>query len=165
MIVFLLRFWKPLALVLLVSLAFVGGVTYLHHITTEAFNRGFAQARAEDEAQAQKVLAQNEAKVAQAEHIHDEEINGLRAYQLGHPLPQLRLCNKPAGNPQLPATPGNGSGVAAPTEAQPIQPMPGRDSESGSERDASLTRLLQLLAGRADLLSAQARELQKRVQE
>jgi hypothetical protein len=99
------------------------------------------------------------AKQAQeASHAHDQELADLRYYRVTHPV-HIRVCHDT--HDSIPGVPGssaaNGGNAGSSPPRGGVQPVLAGDNGSDD-----LGPMLELLAGRADKLSAQLREFQKR---
>ena len=94
----------------------------------------------------------------EASHAHDKELADLRYYRVTHPI-HVRVCHDTHGSvPGLPATgSANGSNAGAGPASGDVQPV--LTGDNGGE---DIGPLLDLLANRADQVSAQLREFQKR---
>jgi hypothetical protein len=141
-----------------ISALLAGGV-YLHH---EIYESGVKAEVAKVEKQAAKETAALQVKATAAEHSHDAEIADLQAYRTAHPEQSVQLCLNTAApvRPEISAESGaSGAGSAA----SGIQQVPARDSGSGQGRAGpDIGGMLELLAARADQVSAQVREFQAR---
>ncbi len=94
-----------------------------------------------------------EKRVIETDHSHDQELTDLRAYRAAHPVEPLRLC-QPASVPiAAPRQPSAASGDVQQVSAgdRDVRPAGGPD----------ISRLLDLLAGRADEVSATLRRRQE----
>lgn len=106
------------------------------------------------ETKVQKQIVQVEKRVIETDHTHDQELADLRAYRAANPN-SVRLCV--AGN-NLSARPAEGQPGAAAGTVQPVSPG---DSSSGTEQGPDIFPLLDLLAARADEVSALLRRRQE----
>lgn len=95
-------------------------------------------------------------KADEAEHAHDKEIADLRLYRATHPV-HVGVCHATGNSqPSVPSPAGSDSGHAgASSTTGDVQPVPAGDS---GEQD--IGGLLDILAGKADAVSAQLREYQ-----
>lgn len=93
-----------------------------------------------------------------AEHTHDQEIADLRLYRATHPV-HVGVCHAAGNNqPSVPSTAPPNDGNASPSPSSgDVLPVPAGDS---GEQD--IGGLLDVLAGKADAVSAQLREYQSR---
>jgi hypothetical protein len=96
----------------------------------------------------------------QAEHAHDEELTQLRTYRNSQPLHGSLRINCPASLPSA-AGAHNGDDEAR-SAAAAIQSLPARSAGSSGPGSADVLHLLDILAGRADTVSATLREYQLR---
>ena len=140
---------------------------YHHHVYVEGIH---AQQVADQRASA-KVVAQARAETkaaqAQANAAHDaylQEISHEALTAARHPLPAVRLClDAYAGGPSVPeagaAHPGNASGS---TPSGRVSQVPGANRPVRPRTGPDIAGLLELLAGRADQVSAVLREYQAR---
>lgn len=145
----------------LVALGLVGGSVWLWH--HETYESGVAAEVAKVQVQTAKDTAALTAKANTAEHAHDQELSTLAAYRDAHPEQPVRLCLSPnAARVQAAPAQSFGSGPIAPTSG--IQPVPEGDSGVRTGAGPDISGLLEALAARADEVTAQARELQGRVQ-
>lgn len=97
-----------------------------------------------------------------ANKARDEEIKGLRDYRDTHPL-HGGLCLKPSAAAAVPAAAGTISGYGSSiTSPGDLLSLPEGGTGSGGQPEADVRHLLDVLAGRADLLSATLREYQAR---
>lgn len=148
---FLLKYRKDLAYVFAI-LALLGVFfwyrTHLINIGEDRILQANAKAVA-----AQKAVDTTILKEAQS--AHERELQNLNTAAAIKPLPPVRLCVVTSGGlPEkgLPTNPGaSGGGVPQ---------VPSGDSQVRSDGGADISGLLDLLAQRADKLSADARELQ-----
>ena len=143
----------------LIALALVGGAILLWH--HETFEAGVKQEVARVELQNAKTTATLTAKANTAETLHADENKDLDAFRSAHPIEPVRLC-VPTPSLQTPAIIKVSSSAVA-TGAD-VQPVPAGDSGVRQEPGRDISELLDLLAGRADKVTAQARELQGRDQ-
>lgn len=92
-----------------------------------------------------------------AEHAHDQEIADLRLYRATHPV-HVGVCHAAGNNqPSVPSTAGSNSGNASPgSSSGDVLQVPAGDSLGISD----IGPLLDILAGKADAVSAQLREYQ-----
>lgn len=97
---------------------------------------------------------QVEKRVVETDHSHDQELADLRAYRDAHPLTAVRLCNPP----RLPERPAE---RLQSTHGGDVQPLPSGDSSLRAEPGPDISGLLELLAGRADEVSADLRRRQE----
>lgn len=147
--------------------AIMGLVAWWHHATFEA---GIKHQKAEDdEATASLVHAAEvqtdfyKARAERAEGAHAQETIDNDRYRAANPL-HGGLCQPAYGwqghLPDVTATHAGNAG-ASPGPAA-IQPVPAGDTESGGRANPDIRHLLDLLAGRADEVSATLREFQAR---
>ncbi len=159
---------SELVLIGIVAAGAVGAFwLYHHHVYVEGIH---AQQVADQRASA-KVVAQARAETkaaqAQANAAHDaylQEISHEAIAAARHPLPAVRLClDAHRGGFSLPEAgatyPGN---AGASTAAGGVPALPGADHPVRSRRGPDISGLLELLAGRADQVSAVLREYQAR---
>ena len=94
-----------------------------------------------------------EKRVIETDHSHDEELAVLRAYRDAHPVQPVRLCQSAPVPSAAPRQPGAASGdiLTVPSGGAGVRPEPGPD----------ISRLLEILAGRADEVSAELRRRQE----
>jgi hypothetical protein len=135
--------------------------TYTHHERALGAARIIAaDAAALDKAQhiADLQTAALKQKAEDASHAHDQELADLRSYRASHPV-HARVCGAASHSvPGVPATGGSDPGHAGTSPPSGgVQPVSAGDNGSDD-----LGPMLELLAGRADKLSAQLREYQKR---
>ena len=160
----------PQWLLELIAIAAVaGGIWYWQHAR---FEQGIATQQAADAAQRQQLEADTIKKTAElqtkatlAEQAYDKERNDNAAYIGGHPIQPVRLCIAADNSrPIVPAAGASHSGNESPRSgAAAIQPLPSGDSGGGSRAAApDIGNLLELLAARADDVSASLREFQNR---
>lgn len=97
-----------------------------------------------------KQQAEAEHQVIVTDHSHDQELSDLRQYRATHPLNPFRV-------PVCPVTAGASGGRPSPAPGD-VLPLPTRDSDVSSGPDVS--GLLDLLAARADEVSAALRRRQ-----
>jgi hypothetical protein len=109
------------------------------------------------QAAAQKETDRLQAKANEAEHSHDQELMDLRAYRDSNPV-HVGVCNHTDSKPVLPvSSPSDTRNAGGSTPSGDVQPVPAGDSKS-----ADIGPMLDLLAGKADAVSAELREFQKR---
>ena len=140
---------------------------YHHHVYVEGIH---AQQVADQRASA-KVVAQARAKTKAAQAAADaahtaylQEMSHEALTAARHPLPAVRLClDAYAGGPGAPeagaAHPGNAGPSAA---AGRVSQVPGANRPVRPRTGPDIAGLLELLAGRADQVSAVLREYQAR---
>ncbi len=112
-----------------------------------------------DEAKLETARAQGRAQAA--DKAAQGERDALKDFVAANPLHGnlASLCRKPAGVPSAaPTNPGNATAGTAPAN---VQPLPSGDFDGHSGEPDQL-HLLDLLARRGDLVSAQVREWQAR---
>jgi hypothetical protein len=140
--------------------AIIGTAIWWHHTTYQA---GYKAATAKYEQLYQAAKDQADAETARlrenahnAEVAHAQEISDLRAYRLAHPV-VVRLCGKPSGGgvPQAGTAVAGNDGTG--TASGDVLEVPAGDSGG---RD--IGGMLDLLAGKADAVSAELREYQAR---
>lgn len=146
-----LRFWKPLACVVVILLAWLA----VHHFGATRFSAGYQQATSEDakalsdwQIKYDAIVAQDQARLQLARRSHELEIAQL-AVAARKPLPSVRLCSdtRLAGPVSAPTVISGGADPAAGLLPGDFVVHP------------DLTPALDLLVQRADKLSADAREL------
>lgn len=94
-----------------------------------------------------------EKRVIETDHSHDQELADLRAYRAAHLLQPLRLCQPasvPIAPPRQPSA-ARGDVLEVSTRDSGLRPEPGPD----------ISGMLDLLAGRADGVSATLRRRQE----
>jgi hypothetical protein len=126
-----------------------------------AHERGIGKAH-EVAVLAAQAAAQTKAAQAQAdaaEHSHDSELTALAAYRDAHPDSAVQLCNAATSVPAAHSA-GSGNSTAG-TTAGNVQSVPAGDSGVRPGAGPDIGGLLDLLAGRADEVSAQLRVYQK----
>lgn len=99
-----------------------------------------------------KQQVQVEKRVIETDHSHDQELSDLRAYRDSHPELPVRLCvpsRVPAAPPRQPSAAGSD-----------VQPVPAGDYGVREEPGPDISGLLDLLAFRADQVSAGLRRRQ-----
>ena len=140
---------------------------YHHHVYVEGIH---AQQVADQRASAKlvaKARAETKAAQAQANAAHDaylQEVSHEAIAAARHPLPAVRLCinahDSGSGLSQASSShPGN-AGASAATGG--VSALPGANHPVRSRRGPDISGLLELLAGRADQVSAVLREYQAR---
>ncbi len=140
---------------------------YHHHVYVEGIH---AQQVADQKASAKaiaKARAETKAAEATAQAAHDAYLNEVAHEQVlaaRHPLPAVRLCLDAYGSGSSvsqtgTAHAGNASSSAA---ARGVPQMPGTNHPVRARRGPDISRLLELLANRADQVSAVLREYQAR---
>jgi len=139
----------------LVSGAIGGG---LHHI----YSNGKKAELAIVTAAAAKDHQAQVAKATTAEHTHDTELAELQHFRDTHPEQPVRLCLSPAVRPAA------GSSVAGVASGRPsagsVQPVPAGNSGGGAGGvGPDIGGMLEALAGAADRVSAERRELKARL--
>jgi hypothetical protein len=153
----------------LIAVILAGGTWYHHKLITE----GVADQLAADtvasdrlQAEAAKQTADLQARATAAEQAYDKEQNDDAAYRSAHPIQPVRLClgAPQTGGRSVPqagaAVAGNASPGAAATN---VPNLPGANSGSGGGASGpDISAMLQLLAARADNVSAVLREYQTR---
>lgn len=134
----------------------VGGVAaYEHHkIYTEGVTAALAKQKASNDADT-KVL---QAKADAAEHAHDSELSELQHYRDTHAVTSVSLCLDPINDLQASAAVSVSGGTV--TTAPGLQSVPAGDSGVRKVAGPDIGGMLEALAGRADQVTAQARELQ-----
>ena len=140
---------------------------YHHHVFVEGIHAQQvadqrASAKVVAEARAETKAAQAAADAAHAAYLQEMSHEALTAAR--HPLPAVRLClDAYAGGPGVPeagaAHPGN-AGPGAP--AGRVSQVPGANRPVRPRTGPDIAGLLELLAGRADQVSAVLREYQAR---
>ena len=140
---------------------------YHHHVYVEGIH---AQQVADQRASA-KVIAQaraeTKAALATAQTAHDAYLNEVTHEQVlaaRHPLPPVRLClDAYRGGFSLPeAGPAHAGNAGASTTTGGVPALPGANHPVRARRGPDISGLLELLAGRADQVSAVLREYQAR---
>jgi hypothetical protein len=134
-----------------------GGATYVHHRIYESGVKAEV-AKVQKVAAAQTAAA--EAKATTAEHAHDTEIANLNAYVAAHPEQPVRLCYDPAA--ELPPRSTVARAASPSAAAGNVQPVHGGDSGVRPTAGPDIGGLLNILANRADQISAALREFQAR---
>ncbi len=140
---------------------------YHHHVYVEGIH---AQQVADQRASAKlvaKARAETKAAEATAQAAHDAYLNEVAHEQVlaaRHPLPAVRLClDAYAGGPSVPeagaAHPGNANASSA---AGGVSQVPGSNHPVRARPGPDISGLLELLAARADQVSAVLREYQAR---
>lgn len=142
----------------LIVVLIAGGLWYHHKLITE----GIAEQQAKDDAATVAIVANTakqtadlQARAIMAEQAYDKEIASIAA----QPPVSVRLCNDShLGSRIVPkaGTPITGN-VGSGSIAGNIQPMP-----AGNSVGRDIGPMLELLAARADEVSATLREFQKR---
>lgn len=147
-----------------------GGVAIWHH---KAVVEGITEQKQADDkassiliAKAAQETAALQVKATQAEHSHDQEIADLQAYRTAHPdADGVRLCiDTHKGDPSVrqssAANPGDAGASAATGNVQQVS----AGNHSGGEGTAGpdIFPMLDLLANKADIVSAALREFQNR---
>ena len=140
---------------------------YHHHVYVEGIH---AQQVADQKASAKaiaKARAETKAAEATAQAAHDAYLNEVAHEQVlaaRHPLPAVRLClNAYPGGSGVPEAGSPYAGNAgASTGTRGVPQMPGADHPVRARRGPDISGLLELLAGRADQVSAVLREYQAR---
>ena len=140
---------------------------YHHHVYVEGIH---AQQVADQRASAKlvaKARAETKAAQAQANAAHDaylQEVSHEAIAAARHPLPAVRLClNAHRGGLRLPeAGPAHTGNAGTSPGAGGIPALPGADHPVRPGRGPDISGLLELLAGRADQVSAVLREYQAR---
>lgn len=94
-----------------------------------------------------------EKRVIETDHSHDQELADLRAYRDAHPVRPVRLCQPAAVPSAAPRQAGTLNGN--------VQPVSQGDSGVRSAGGPDISRLLDLLGGRADEVSAALRRRQQ----
>lgn len=94
-----------------------------------------------------------EKRVIETDHSHDQELDDLRAYRDAHPVKSIRLCQSSGVPIAAPRQPSAASGD--------VFPLPARDTGIRAGEGPDLGGLLDLLALRADELSAGLRRRQE----
>ena len=140
---------------------------YHHHVYVEGIH---AQQVADQRASAKlvaKARAETKAAQAQANAAHDaylQEASHEAIAAARHPLPAVRLClNAHRGGFSLPeAGPAHAGNAGASTTTGGVPALPGANHPVRARRGPDISGLLELLAGRADQVSAVLREYQAR---
>ena len=101
-----------------------------------------------------KQEVQVEKRVIETDHSHDQELADLRAYRASHPLEPVRLCI----TDPLPTSTAQGQPGTVSTD---VQPLPGGNPSVRAEPGPDISSLLNLLALRADEVSAGLRRRQE----
>lgn len=159
---------RRLLLELVGAAALIGVLWWWHHATYE---KGIARQRAEDQVEIDRLTRAAEKETARLQGVADaaekarhDEHDALTAYRLAQPL-HGSLCQPSPdhGRRYLPdASTAHRGNEAASAPAADLQPVPARDPEPSGSRDADVRHLLDVLAGRADEVSATLREFQAR---
>ena len=140
---------------------------YHHHVYVEGIH---AQQVADQRASAKlvaKARAVTKAAQAQANAAHDaylQEVANEQVVAARHPLPAVRLClNAHRGGLRLPeaGTPHSGNAGTS-TAPGRVPALPGANHPVRPRRGPDISGLLELLAARADQVSAVLREYQAR---
>lgn len=139
---------KKLIMYALVALGAVGGYAAW---SVHKVDEGKADQRRTDAALYAKQTADYTARAAAAEKTREEELAALRAYRDAHPVGDVRLCLTPltVSRPGKADTGGTAAGN--------VLPVPAPDSGVRPEQGPDVGQLLELLAGKADAVSAQLR--------
>ena len=157
------------ALELIIVAVVAGGVWYWqHHLIDE----GVKKQQTADAVALQKLKTENDqksaelqAKATMAEQAYDKEHTDSLEYQRTHPIGAVRLClvannghsAVPQGKAQDPGNAGTGAGTAD------VPKVPSGDSSGGAgEAGPDISKLLGLLAVKADTVSSTLREYQSR---
>lgn len=138
-----------------------GSLLWWNH---RAYQAGIAKVKAEDaivlaaaQAKAEAVTAQLKAKAEEAAHAHDQELADLRDYRSKHPV-SLWVRNGTGHSGGVSAgagaDAGNAGSCSSPGDLQPVS--------AGDHQGRDIGPLLDILAGKADAVSAQLREWQAR---
>ena len=140
---------------------------YHHHVYVEGIH---AQQVADQRASAKlvaKARAETKAAQATAQTAHDAYLNEVTHEQVlaaRHPLPPVRLCLDayPGGSGVSQAGTADAGNASASAAAGGVSQVPGADHPVRARRGPDISGLLELLAGRADQVSAVLREYQAR---
>lgn len=150
----------------LILAVIAGGAWYHHKLIAE----GVAKQQAIDSAASAKLIAKTaeqtaelQARASQAEQAFDKERNDNQNYRDSHPIEPVRLCLSTVSRIIVSQGeqrhPGNaGAGASTPD----VSKMPAGDSSGGGRPGPDIANLLDLLASRADSVSAVLREFQAR---
>jgi hypothetical protein len=165
-VTFVLKYWKYIVGALVIIVAIIAWQAH----GEARYKEGIAYQQAQDNAATAKLKAAADAETARlqqrantAEHIHDDELAELDRYRTAQPL-HGGLCNdthsRSGGVPKAGAA--NGSNESAGTGATIIQSLPSGNTTASGSGNADIRHLLDVLAGKADAVSAQLREYQAR---
>ena len=142
---------------------------YHHHVYVEGIHAQQvadqrASAKVVAQARAETKAAQAAAGAAHAAYLQEMSHEAIAAAR--HPLPAVRLClDAYAGGAGVPEAGTSHPGNAHPgTPGGRVSQVPGADHSVRPRRGPDISRLLELLAGRADQVSAVLREYQARHQ-
>lgn len=124
---------------------------YRSHLITEGENRKVA----EDNKAVSIQKAQDDKILKEAENTHGKELQNLKADVSIHPLPPVRLCVISSGGLSEKGLPTNTGSIGG-----AVPEVPSGDNQVRGDGGSDISGMLDLLAQRADRLSADARELQ-----
>lgn len=151
---------------LIVAVVAIGLIAWWHHATYEAGIK--AQKDEDDKATASLVHAAEiqtafyQARAERAEAAHAQETVDNDRYRADNPL-HGGLCQPHSGESHLSDTAAtHSSNAGASTGSAIIQSMPSGDPETVGPSGPDVRHLLDVLAGRADEVSATLREFQAR---
>jgi hypothetical protein len=143
----------------------VAGIVFGIHVHNKLLAEGVAEQQAADAKAAATLTAELKAKATMAEQAYDKEKLDNAAYRSANPVEPVRLCLSTSHAGSVPKA-GQVPGTASPGAAgQPVQPVSSGDTSNGlGGAGPDISNLLDLLAGRADQVSAELREYQTRDQ-
>jgi hypothetical protein len=149
-----------------IAAIFAGGI-YIHH---KLITEGIAEQRAADDkasatlvADIAKQTAALQVKASMAEQAFNKEHDDNQTFRDSHPLQPVRLCraSNVGSAPSTGATHSGNESTSA-TAADVSNVPPGNSSGGTSATGPDISKLLGLLADRADNVSAELREYQSR---
>jgi hypothetical protein len=168
MIGLLLEDWKEAAWLLAIAII-VGFVLWYRH---ELLEEGIGRQRATDKVaydaqlkQANLLTAAAQATADLARGNYATEITSSDRYRLDHPVGAVSLCDaapSPGAGTVSQARGGLAGNAVGRAGAGPVLAVPAGGTAVESQRSRDIGPLLNLLAGRADQVSAQLREFQDR---
>ena len=150
----------------LVLAIFTGGIALEHRLAAvrlQAVELKYSTELNQAQAKAAAETAELAAKASVAEINYEHEHDSLIDYVNANPVGVVRLCNNPpaASVPKGTAA-KSGTASAAPSPGA-VQPVPSGDSGVRPVPGPDIGQLLNVLADRADEISAKARESQQKV--
>jgi hypothetical protein len=168
MIGLLLEDWKEVAWLLAIAIIAGFALWYRHELLED----GIARQRATDLVaydaqlkQANLLTAAAQAAADLARGNYATEITASDTYRLDHPLGAVSLCDappSPGAGAVSEARGGLAGNAVAGTGAGPVLGVPAGGAQLEPQRSRDIGPLLDILAGRADQVSAQLREFQDR---